>query len=96
MGTRQDWAATLVSNSGAATGDWFIHPGGRTAFTFSGTVTDVDIEIKDVAGAAVALDSTLTGVNAVKTVSFDVPPGQVRTVVNTGTAVYVRATKVPE
>jgi hypothetical protein len=94
MGSRQDWAETLISNSGAATGSWFICPGGKIAFTFSGTVTDVDVELLDVNGATIPAGSTLTTVAAAGIVVADLPPGQVRVTVVTGTAVYVRAAKV--
>lgn len=95
MTSRQDWAATLIANSGAATGDYILCPGGKVAFTFSGTVTDVDIEFEDVNSADIPAATSLTTVAAVGIVVVDLPPGKIRAVVITGTAVYVRAATVP-
>ena len=94
--TARSWQADLIENSGAATGDWIITPGGIIAFTFEGTVTDVDIQIRsDATGSAIAVPvSELTTVAAAGMISVAIPAGQVRAKVNTGTAVYVRATKV--
>ena len=96
MGSRQDWAATLVSNAGASSGDWVICPGGKIGFTFSGTVSDVDIEVEDVNGAVLPAATNLTTVAAAGLLVADIPPGRIRATVVTGTAVYVRAATVPE
>ncbi len=96
MASRQGFAANLIENSGAATGSWFIFPGGVAGFTFEGTVTDVDVQIESTAsGSTVAIPvSALTTVAAAGYISEALPPCRMRVVVNTGTAVYVRAVKV--
>jgi hypothetical protein len=95
MSSRQDWGATLLSNSGAATGAWTPCPGGKIAFTFSGIVTDVDVEFRDINDANIPISSALTTVAAAGIVTADLPPGFIRATVVTGTAVYVRAATVP-
>ena len=94
--TARSWQEDLIENSGAATGSWVITPGGIIAFTFEGTVTDVDIEVQSGAsGSAVAIPvAELTTVAAAGMISVAIPAGKVRAVVNTGANVYVRATKV--
>ena len=93
---QQDWARDLISDSGAATGAFVLCPGGRIAFIFSGTtVTDVDIELESPDGNGIPTVSALTTVSAKGIVVVDLPPGKYRAVVTTGTAVDVRAARVP-
>ena len=93
---QQNWARDLLSDSGAATGEFVLCPGGRIAFIFAGTaVGDVDIEIESPDGNGLPTVSALTAVAAKGIVVVDLPPGRYRAVVATGTAVDVRAARVP-
>jgi hypothetical protein len=96
MSSRQGWSADLLTNSGAATGSWFQFPGGICGVTFEGTVTDVDVEIaSNATGSDVACAvADWTTIAAVSYVAVALPPCKIRAVVNTGSAVYVRASKV--
>ena len=96
MASRQQWAANLLENAGAGDGSWFIWPGGVLGVTFEGTVTDVDVEMQSSAsGSAVVIPiATMTTIAASSYVSVALPPGKIRASVNTGSAVYVRASKV--
>ena len=93
---QQNWARDLISDSGAATGAFVLCPGGRIAFIFAGTtVTSVSIEIESPDGNGIPTLAALTTVNAKGFIVADLPPGKYRAVVTTGTAVDVRAARVP-
>ena len=96
MASRQNWAANLLSDAGAGDGAWFSWPGGVLGVTFEGTVTDVDVEMKsDASGSVVVVPiATMTTIAASSFVSVALPPGQIRASVNTGSNVYVRASKI--
>jgi hypothetical protein len=90
------WADTLIENSGAATGNFVVCPGGRIAFVFSGTtVSDVDIEMESIDGNGIPTLASLTSVAAKGLVVADLPPGRYRAVVAVGAAVDVRAARIP-
>ena len=95
MASRPDWAATLASNAGTGVGAEIQCPGGTIAFTFSGTVTDVDIDFVDFNGTSVPI-SALNNVTAAGLIVQDLPPGIIEANVVAGSGVYIRAAKVPE
>lgn len=81
----------LLEDAGTGAGSWMLWPGGKGLLLAEGTISDADLEIQSPNGTALVLAE----VNAVGTVEFDAPPGEIRMNVTTGSSIYAYAVTIP-
>jgi len=88
------YRATLATNAGAGNGTAVEWPGGQGYFMATGTWGGGSAKLQFQTPDAVWVDIASGSLTANGTLKLDIPPGQIRTVIATASAVYAYCVRV--